>query len=232
MALRSRPILRMARTFFVLGALAMPTRAFAQVHWDAAAEVGGTKRFLASRPPGSGDAGFGPQGQLAAHIALLPVVRAGLYVGHDISPLAGDAAARDITWFGGRLKGTPPFALGDMRFFVFAGFGYSIVYARSYSTALAIPNGLGGTTKTNVLVGGAGGGFFEVPFGIGATYKLRKPWALTAELGARVGFGHSGSAYEVPGPQVSIPGKPDDNVLPSGVDRFALGLTVGLLLDL
>jgi hypothetical protein len=81
-------------------------------------------------------------------------------------------------------------------------------------------------------VQGAGGSFFEVPFGIGASYKLRKPWELCAELGGRAGFGHRGSLYTEPGPQVSSPGRADSNALPAGEDRFAVGLTVGVLVDL
>ena len=81
-------------------------------------------------------------------------------------------------------------------------------------------------------VQGAGGGFFDVPFGIGASYKLYKPWELCAELGARVGFAHNGSVYELPGPQVRAPGLPGQNALPAGLDRFALGLTLGVLIDL
>lgn len=81
-------------------------------------------------------------------------------------------------------------------------------------------------------VEGAGGSFFEVPFGLGASYKLYKPWELCAELGARVGFGHTGSVYKDPGPQVTVPDFAGQNASPAGVDRFALGLTVGVLIDL
>ena len=79
---------------------------------------------------------------------------------------------------------------------------------------------------------GAGGGFFDLPFGFGASYKLVKPIELVGELGAHVGFGHSGSVYDDPGPQLRIPGVPDNNVLPLGNDTFMLSLTIGVLLDL
>lgn len=212
-------------------ALAFPRAAAAQLHWDASAQVGVMKRFMASRPTGADDAGFGPVGQLTAHVALLPLVHFGAYVAHDVSPLPGDAAARDITFGGARVKGVLPVA-GALRAFAFAGFGYAGVYARSYETALFTRTGGGDPVRRSVHVEGAGGSFFDVPFGIGASYKLRKPWELVAELGARVGFGHTGSVYEDPGPQVKVPGLPDQNALPSGLDRFALGLTVGMMVDL
>lgn len=217
---------------------AAPARAdgFA-VHWDASAQVGVMKRFLSSGPD---EAGFGPAGQLTGHVALLPLVHVGGYFGHDISPLAepADASARDLTFGGLRLKGMIPGIRGNVRAWIFGGFGYAGVYARSWRSTLRLADGSGNLTPTRARVEGAGGGFFEVPFGIGASYKFFKPWELCAELGARAAFGHSGSAYEAPGPQVTVVGDPatgagfGQNRAPSGVDRFALGLTVGVLVDL
>jgi hypothetical protein len=205
----------------------------AQLHWDASAQLGVMKRVLTNRAEGADDAGFGPTGQLTGHLALLPLVHVGGYFGHDISPLPRDAAARNITFGGLRAKGILPWVRGSMRAWVFTGFGYAGVYAPSYSTAFTITDGAGVSDRRPVRVEGAGGGFFEVPFGIGASYKLFKPWELCAELGARVGFGHSGSAYEPPGPRVTVDGGlPSQRASPAGLDRFALGLTVGVMLDL
>jgi hypothetical protein len=207
-------------------------RASAQLHWDGSLEAGASKRFLAKRPQGADDAGFGPAVQLAGHVAIIPLVRAGLYAGYEISPLPGDAAARDMIPFGARAKLMSPFPRGDARAWVFAGFGYTLVGARGYDTKLAFPTGVGGSTTTQkVSVQDAGGGFFDVPFGIGASYKLFESWHLVGELGMHVGFGHSGSVYEPPGPQVKVEGAPDNNVVPSGVDRFGIGLLVGVMLD-
>jgi hypothetical protein len=196
-----------------------PASAQAQIHWDASAQVGVMKRVLGDRPPGGKDAGFGPAGQLTAHVALLPLVRFGAYFGHDISPMGGDVSARDLTWGGLRAKIMSPWPRGDLRAWLFVGFGYTGVYARS-------------TVRGDTVIHGAGGSFFEVPFGIGASYKLRKPWELCAELGARTGFGHTGSVYGAPGPRVSSPGAADTNALPAGADRFGIGLTIGILADL
>lgn len=199
--------------------LLVATSARAQLHWDAAAEAGINKRVLTSRPTGGRDAGFGPIGQLSAHVALFPLIRVGGYLGHDISPMNGDLSARDLTWGGLRAKIMSPWPRGAFRTWLFVGFGYEGVYARS-------------STIGSATVQGAGGGFFEVPFGLGASYTFWKPYALTTNLGMRVGFGHSGSVYESPGPELSVPGQPNGNVAPSGTDRFAIGLTVGILFDL
>jgi hypothetical protein len=208
------------------------TRAGAQVHWDASAQAGVTRRVLGDRPTGGKDAGFGPVGQLEGHIALLPLVRFGAYVGHDISPLGGDASARDITWGGARVKVMSPWPRGSFRLWLFFGFGYDGVYQRSTTTVRNVPGPIGmPTLRAETVVHGAGGGFFEIPYGIGVSYKLRKPWELCAELGGRSGFGFSGSAYEA-GPRVTSPGIPDEHALPAGNDRFGIGLTVGLLVDL
>jgi hypothetical protein len=203
----------------IAASLLVPHEAQAQLHWDAAAQVGVMKRVLVNRPTDAPDAGFGPVAQLSGHIALFPLVRFGGYFGHDISPMGGDASARDLTWGGLHAKIMSPWPRGSFRTWLFVGFGYSGVYARS-------------STIPGAVVHGAGGSFFEVPFGLGASYTFWKPYALCADLGMRTGFGHTGSAYEAPGPEVKGPGRPDGNALPAGTDRFAIGLTVGLLIDL
>jgi hypothetical protein len=214
------------------------SHAQAQLHADASAELGFMKRDLQHRPSGNPRAGFGPAGQLTAHIALMPLVRVGAYLGHDISPFEDDStvgaarspSARDITWGGLRAKLMSPWPRGDARVWLFVGFGYAGVYQRSTTTTAGFP-GPGGAVSVQRVVHGAGGGFFEVPFGFGASYKLRKPWQLCAELGARAGFGHSGSVYEAPGPRTTTESG-EGHVPPAGIDRFAIGMTFGILLDL
>ncbi|MCL2779463.1 MAG: hypothetical protein FWD73_15840 [Polyangiaceae bacterium] len=202
----------------------------AQVHSDVSAQVGLMKRFLTGRPSGERNAGVGPTAEIGAHIALLPLVRAGAYIGHDISP--STAAARDLTWAGARVKIVSPWPSSPFRAWLFAGFGYAGVYARSYATQTTISNIGHESAPQPARVQGASGGFFEVPLGLGASYKLRKPWELCAELGARVGFAYSGSAYKAPGPELAIPNAPSSHAAPAGRDAFALGLTIGLLVDL
>jgi hypothetical protein len=193
--------------------------ASAQLHWDAAAQVGVMRRVLVNRPTGGPDAGFGPAAQLTAHVALFPLIRFGAYVGQEISPMGGEVSARDLTWGGVRAKIMSPWPRGSLRTWLFVGFGYSGVYARS-------------SPIDGAVVQGAGGGFFEVPFGLGVSYTFWKPYALCADLGMRAGFGHNGSVYESPGPEVKGPGRPDGNAAPAGTDRFAIGLNVGFLIDL
>lgn len=218
---------------FAIG-IVVPRLASAQVHWDASAQLGGMKRFLAARPTGTDDVGFGPAFQIAAHLALLPLVHAGVYVGHDVSPLPDPAAARNITFMGARGKVALPMG-GDLRAYGFAGFGFALVTQQSFSfPGFPYVSAGGGTVnRKDAQVESAGGHFFEVPLGLGVAYKLRKPWELVAELGFRVGFAHSGSVYdELRSAQVKAPGEVDQNLTSAGIDRFALGLTVGVMLDL
>lgn len=231
----SRPLRRRAAcaaTVALMGWMGLEKDASAQLHWDASAQVGAMKRFLASRPPGTDDASIGPTAQLAGHVALLPLVHVGGYAGMDISPMPADVAARNVFFGGLRAKGMLPWIRGSFRAWIFAGFGYSAAYAPSYSTTFTVPTASGDSERRRVNVEGGGGTFFEVPFGIGASYKLFSPWELCAELGARAGFGHSGTIYDPPGPGVRVENFASQRASPAGLDRFALGLTVGVLLDL
>ena len=217
------------------------SRAGAQLHGDASAQIGGEKRFLVDRPTGGPNASFGPVGQLTGHVALLPLVRLGAYFGHDISPFGGEGSAtppagapsaRDITWGGLRAKIMSPWPHGDARLWLFFGFGYAGVYQRSASLNVSVPGPPGmPPVSAQRVMHGAGGGFFEVPFGIGASYKLRKPWELCAELGGRAGFAHTGSVYGAPGPRTTGP-EGEGHAPPAGTDRFGIGLTIGVLIDL
>lgn len=206
--------------------------ALAQLHVDASAEVGAMQRFFTNKTPGASNPGLGPTAQVSAHVALLPLVRAGVYLGHDISPLSGDATARDMTWGGVRAKIISPFPRGKLRPWLFVGFGYAGTYARSYHTNVALPVGVNETVTRDALVTGSGGGFFEVPFGLGASYKLWRSFSLVAELAFRVGFGHTGSVYEDPGRAFFAEGFGENRVLPAGLDRFAGALFVGAMFDL
>lgn len=201
-----------------LSLLSSPARA--QLHWDASAQAGVVQRILVDRPSGnSPQARLGPAAQLMGHVALFPLVRVGAYLGQEISPMSGSTSARDFTWGGVRAKVMSPWPRGSLRAWLFLGFGYSRVYARSTSFA------------DGSLTHGAAGGSFEVPFGVGASYVLRKPFALVAELGMRTNFGNRGSAYDLPGPQAEA-GRTAGHAPPAGMDRIAFGLTLGVLADL
>lgn len=224
-----------ARALLVLlpAALAVVTAATparAQLHWDATAEAGVMKRFLGKKAAGArGDAGLGPAVELHGHVALLPLVRIGAYVGHDISPQPGDITSLQITSFGVRAKVASPMPLDPWRVWAFAGFGYAGAYGPSFHTTVAPAPG----AHVAAFATGAGGGFFEVPFGVGASYKLRRPWHLTAELGGRASFGFSGSLFDTDNGRAAFAdGQPQLLLSNPGVPSFAVGLMVGVLLDL
>ena len=133
-----------------------------------------------------------------------------------------------ITSFGARVKLTSPLPLDPLRVWVFAGFGYAAAYGPSYHTTYDY----GGPRDT--LAPGAGGGFFEVPFGIGASYKFRRPWCFTAELGGRVGMGFHGSVFDKDGRAgvVYWPGAPYPGFVPNaGTDTFGISLMLGVMID-
>ena len=214
-------------------AFAFPTVAAAQLHGDVSAQAGVMHRFMTDRGGGS-DAGFGPVGQITGHVALLPLVHVGAYFGHDLSPIpdVGDGGVRDITFGGLRAKVLFPWIRGRAHAWAFVGIGYAGVYSRSYHVSVNVPDGLGGTTPSASRVEGAGGSFVDLPLGVGASYKLYGAWELTGELAGRFGFGHTGSVYETPGPQLTLADKTSQNASPAGLDRFAIGLTAGILLRL
>src|SRR5947207_803765 len=104
-----RPPLRPVRRRGLRRRSARPSRSeAAPLHWDASAQGGVMKRFLGARNI-TGNAGFGPMAQLEGHVALLPLIRVGAYLGHDISPMPDAIAARDLTWFGLHVKLMSPF---------------------------------------------------------------------------------------------------------------------------
>ena len=159
----------------------------AQIHWDVSAEGGVMKRFLAAKPAGAHDAGFGPAAQLAGHVALLPLIHVGAYLGGDDSPIE-DGRDRLIGDAGAHVQVMLPLFPRSMRGWLYSGFGYA---------------------------GQKHGGFLEVPFGLGVSYKFWPGWSVFGDLGGKVAFADHGSAYRGGNSE----------------DRFALSLSVGILLD-
>jgi len=197
----------------------------AQLHWDASAQAGVSRRVLADTP--GSDASLGPMGQLTGHVALLPLVHVGGYAGLERSPLAD--AGRTIGFGGARVKGTIPGLRGPLHAWIFAGFGYALAYGESRATTVRVPTATGGTEPRSGRIEGASGSFFEVPFGLGGSYTFFKPWAVCIELGARASFGHTGALYE--GPPLTLDGGGiGQRAAPDGLDRFGIGLTIGILL--
>jgi hypothetical protein len=150
----------------------------------------------------------------------------GAYVSHDIMPIPGDASALRITSVGVRAKVTSPVPLDPWRVYAFAGFGYAGVYGPSFHHGVDV-----GGTKVDALATGAGGGFFEVPVGIGAAYKVWGMWHLTAELAGRFGFGFAGSVYSEDGRAAFANGQPPLLVDTAGTNPVGVGLMVGVMAD-
>ena len=81
-------------------------------------------------------------------------------------------------------------------------------------------------------VDGSGGGFAEIPFGIGASYKLRGPLTVYAELLTRFGLGFWGTLYgENGGRNAHDPENGPVSIASAGYDILSLGLVVGVGLD-
>ena len=133
--------------------------AAAQVRWDLGASAGVMRRFLSGGDVPGASGGFGPLLSLQGHVALLPLLRVGAYLSHDVAPTNGPEPAKQITSAGLRVKFTPPWPRGEWRAWAFLGLGYAGVYAPSYHPKLR-PAGAGAPEE--VYAPGSGGAFLEV----------------------------------------------------------------------
>jgi hypothetical protein len=187
------------------------------------------KRFVTSRPPAVDDAGFGPIGELHAHVALIPFLRVGAYFSYDSSPQDVPPARRFLA-FGARVKLSPPWPREPWRAWVFAGFGYASVASGEYTALLplAVPGGAPNPTKVSVT--DASGSLLEIPFGVGASYTFLKPFAATLELGNRLGFAQGQDLYN--GRSATAPGFPPVVLDPLGQDLYAISITLGVMAEL
>jgi hypothetical protein len=181
--------------------------ASAQVHWDIGAQLGVMERLTTGGPSGSPTPTPGPLFQLQGHVALVPMVRVGAYVSHDISPI-DSVPARQITEGGLRGKVAPPLLSGPWHTWAVLGVGFAHAYEPSHS--VAGPSG-------SVAVGSVEGWILDIPVALGLGYRVRgprDPWEISTELGCRFGAAFLGPMYDG-GPR----------------DSFALSLSVGVTLD-
>lgn len=181
--------------------LAHERAAHAQLHWDAGVEAALDKRFLTNRAAGRGDAGFGPAFRFSGHLALLPLIRVGGYLGYALSPQ--DDVLRHMTTGGIEARIFPPLGLTKLRPFLLLGFGYQRTFTSD-----------------------ASGGCFETPLGLGASYRIRKPFEIGAALTSRIGFACGGALYRA----TSITGV--SGPAATGQDRFGLSLGLFAALEL
>ncbi|HZU84013.1 MAG TPA: hypothetical protein VE987_13890 [Polyangiaceae bacterium] len=144
--------------------LAWTRSAAAQVRWDASVLVGATQRLTAGDPAAPRPTP-GPSAEVHAHVAVLPMIRVGAYGAFDWSP-APSSPSRRIGAVGLRVKLTPPILPAPWRTWAFLGAGVADAFT---------PRDAGGDSI----------GMVELPVGVGVGYKLRGPWELCAELGAR-----------------------------------------------
>jgi hypothetical protein len=193
--------------------LALVTRgvASAQVHWDAGAKAGLTKRFEAGGDAAAPTPGPGPSLELQGHVALLPMIRLGLYAATDLSPAMGRGAAADgphaFAAGGLHVRVSPPLMPWPWRTWLFAGFGYA--EGHDFETRLS-------------------GGMLDVPVGLGIGRRVTRRGWLFSELGARFGSGFHGALYQSDGAGVAGQG---GSVPYAGKDVFALSWSVGLSLE-
>lgn len=204
----------------------------AQVNGDVGLSAGVMKRFTTGADQGVSDPGFGPAVQVQGHLAALPMLRVGLYLGWDLSPMP-HVGTRNFVGGGLHAKFTPPVLPSPWKTYLYAGFGGDYAVASGYTGALGPNNGAMLPASTPVHWGSLDGGLFEVPLGLGLAYKVSGPWELFAELGGRFGFGFLGNLYSSDNTATAtIPNEP---VTPAanftGVDSFALNLSVGVSLS-
>lgn len=197
----------------------------AQLHRELSASAGLTRRWLSNRG-GASDGGVGPRGEIAAHLAVLPIVRVGAYAAAELAP-QGDAD-RSFFSVGGRLKLTPPAPLEiGSRTWLFVGAGGVFAHAPSSSMASMA---LGGGAPALALAP-ASGRYLEIPFGVGGSHRVARHGSIQAEIGARWGLAFTGPLYASSGRAATdATGAP--SLAPStGVDRWAVGFSIGFVAD-
>ncbi len=198
--------------------------AAAQVNKDLGLSVGAMKRFTTGAE--TSDEGFGPVAQLQAHVALFPMIRAGLYVAYDHNSIP-NAGQRNYVTGGLHLKLTPPLLSSPWKLYFAAGFGGGYAEADSYV-------GPTGASPPTTPYGQLTGGLLEVPLAIGLARKLSGPWELFVELGGRFGVAFFGGIYDTENTaqaSTTIPNSQLPSAGYTGQDSFALSLSVGVSLS-
>ncbi len=206
---------------FVLAAAALrllaPDVARAQVNSDVGLSVGAARRFTTGAE--AGEPGFGPAFGLQGHLALFPMVRIGLYGAADISPMSG-YGTRQFYVGGLHLKLTPPLLSGAWKLYVFTGFGAGYAHQSSYPGPGATPGATATYSDTSGLI-------FEVPAGLGVSYRVRAPWEVFVEFAGRFGVAFEGQLYDQGNPASVANGAGLSGPF-LGQDTVALTLSAGV----
>jgi hypothetical protein len=168
------------RTLVLLvGIVLFSVPARAQVRFDVGALGTFQQRFLSGVPAGGSGLAEGGGLTLDGHVALFPLLRLGGWVTGEASKPLDQSPLREIFGGGLRVKVVPPWPRGTWRMWIATGFGYD-----------------------GLVSDVGGGGFFEIPAILGASYRIRRPWVFLMELGARAAFGFWGSYYDRAGTDV------------------------------
>jgi hypothetical protein len=229
-----RPSLPRLLAVAIAAASLWPGSAAAQVNTDVGLSGGAMKRFTTGAE--AGDPGFGPVVQLQGHVAVLPMLRVGLYASWDNSPMSG-YGSRNFYEGGLHLKFTPPLLSAPWHTYVYLGFGAGYVRQEGYSA----PGGpLPGGSTPMVAYSSTDGVILEVPAGLGLAYTLggapggrSRRWDLFFEAGGRFGVAFIGRTYDPFDTALAAePGLGNDVGSVSGPflgqDSFALTLSVGV----
>ena len=213
--------------------LALPSRdAHAQVHWDASLQAGGSGRLFSN---GGLTGSIGPVVGIEGDVAVVPLLRLGLYADYEYAD-TGEPAAPSAVSFGGRVKLMLPGYRHAVHLWIFSGFGGVFWDAPQYG--VTDPT----SSPPNVTVTPATGWFLEVPVGVGMGWRFRRPWELVAELQGRIGFDMNGSYFGQAGGfadqsgnslVTTRPTTANDGTggYPTGNDVLAILLTVGIGFD-
>jgi hypothetical protein len=182
------------------------------------------KRFTTGSDQGVSDPGFGPVAQVQGHLAVFPMFRVGLYVAYDHSPLP-HAGPRNFLTGGLHIKFTPPLLPAPWKLYAATGFGGGYAEADSYVGATY-------TTPPTAPFSSITGGLLEIPLAIGIARKVGGPFELYAELGGRFGVAFFGNIYDSQNGQATatLPNEPVAPAPFTGIDSFALSLSVGVSL--
>jgi hypothetical protein len=217
---------RLSSCFFsaLLAFCLAPRAAAAQVNSDLGLSGGVMKRITTGADSGVSDPGFGPTAQLQAHVAVLPMLRVGLYAAWDMSPMPS-YGTRNFYEGGIHVKLTPPLLSAPWKTYLYAGFGGGYVRQDSYGMSGATYSPTDGV----------------IPVGLGLAYQLGSPsggrghhWELFIEAGGRFGVGFIGRIYDPNDTATSSVCQVTPNgCLPgtgnfTGQDSFALSLSAGV----
>lgn len=230
---QSRPWLLVVAALTAAGLWGVP--AAAQVNSDIGISGGVMKRITTGAEDGT--PAFGPVVQLQAHLAVLPMLRVGLYASWDYAAMPS-YGSRNVYEGGIHAKLTPPLLSAPWKTYLYAGLGGGYVRQEGFQ-------GLGGVeadmrTIPVVTYSANDGAIMEIPVGLGLAYQLGsapggrgRHWDLFFELGGRFGIAFFGSIYDPNGTATATEANlPNGQTVIHGPflgqDSFALTLSVGV----